>query len=180
MAQIKSTNWAITRRVDGLSQWVYKDQALYTFEGDNRPGDMNGEDEEGIWKVVVLQPAPAVPLWVTFQETDIGPVMANKDRMTLYYLVNNIEQILRETCTAQCIEDNWDPIIAPGGTQPIANWSTERLEDSRLQWTYMGLPVFTFRHDQMPGDIYGDKFGTGSDIRGGWNAILKETLIQNL
>jgi hypothetical protein len=32
----------------------------------------------------------------------------------------------------------------------------------------------------MPGDTYGDKFGTGSDIRGGWVAILQETLIQNL
>ena len=65
---------------------------------------------------------------------------------------------------------------------PVERWNAVELGtglgDGSRQWIYLGLPVYTFRHDGMPGDTNGDKFGTGSDIRGGWNAILKETLIQ--
>ena len=57
---------------------------------------------------------------------------------------------------------------------------TLELEDGSLQWTYLGERVFTFKHDRLPGDIGGDKFATGAAIRGGWRAILQETLIQKL
>ena len=178
LARPVNEGWSIFQRSDGLKQWAYNNQPLYTFTGDYRAGDVNGEDSEGLWDVVVLQDAPEIPTWITFQETDIGPVMANRDRMTLYYLVNNPEQIRRETCDDQCVKDNWDPAIAPPKTEPIGNWSTTDLGDGSRQWIYLGLPVYTFRHDRMPGDTNGDKFGTGSDLRGGWNAISKETLIQ--
>ncbi len=180
LARPVSDNWTIIQTNDGLAQWVYQDQPLFTYAGDFRPEALNGTDADGQWDVVVLQQAPALPSWVTFQETDIGPVMANQDRMTLYYLTNDPEQIRRETCDDQCVEENWTRVPAPDGVQPIGNWSTLDLEDGSRQWTYLGFPVFIFHSDAMPGDIYGDKFGTGSKIRGGWNAILKETLIQKL
>ena len=172
--------WTITRHSDGLAQWVFEDKPLYTYTGDFRPGDVHGQDAEGEWDVVVLQDAPAIPSWVTFQETDIGPVIADQNRMTLYYLVNDPEQIRRETCDDQCVKDNFTRVFAGDTDQSVDNWSTMELEDGSRQWTYLGYPVFLFHGDKMPGDIYGDKFGTGSEIRGGWNAILKETLIQKL
>ena len=180
MASPINDDWAITSRGDGLTQWSYKGQPLYTFKGDYRSGESNGQDAEGAWKVAVLQDPPQIPSWVTFQETDLGQVMANEDRMTLYYMLWDEERIKRETCGEECIRDNWDPVIAPKGAQPIANWSTAELKNGNRQWLYMGLPVFTFRSDKMPGDTYGDKFGTGSAIRGGWAAILRESLIQEL
>jgi predicted lipoprotein with Yx(FWY)xxD motif len=36
--------WDITVRPDGTRQWVYQGYALYTFSGDKKPGDMNGND----------------------------------------------------------------------------------------------------------------------------------------
>lgn len=179
LAQPASEDWAIRQRTDGLLQWAYKEQPLYTFEGDFNRDDSNGVDADGEWSMVVLQDAPGVPDWVTYQETDIGPVMATSDRMTLYTVEGNWELIRTTTCDETCVAANWEPMIAPDNSAPIGNWSTQPLPDGRQQWMYLGSPVSTFKGDRIPGDTYGDKFGTGSDIRGGWGAILQESLIQN-
>ena len=173
-------HWTIKPRTDGLRQWVYKGQPLYTYAGDFNKTDRNGLDSDGDWSAVILQDAPSVPEWVTIQETDMGPVMATPDRMTLYYLVSDWETIRLTTCDEACVAANWDLVIAPEDSKPIGNWTKRSTTDGRLQWIYLGRPVFTFKADHMPGDTYGEKFGTGSDIRGGWAAILQDTLIQNL
>jgi predicted lipoprotein with Yx(FWY)xxD motif len=36
--------WGVALRPDGSRQWVYQGYPLYTFLGDKRPGDMNGND----------------------------------------------------------------------------------------------------------------------------------------
>ena len=171
--------WTVVPRADGLKQWAFKGQPLFTYAGDHNPGEMNGEDPAGGWQVVVLQAAPAVPDWVTFQETDLGPVLANEERMTLYYPVTDAEQIRRETCDDDCVKANWQPVVAAADASPVGNWSPRQI-DGTLQWTYLGLPVVTYRHDLIPGDISGDKFGSGVGIRGGWRAIEKQTLVQKL
>ena len=180
LARPNSEDWTINRRFDGLSQWVYKDQPLYITNGDCGENERNCDDADGDWSAVILQDAPAIPEWVTVQETDIGPVMATPDRMTLYHLVSNWETVRVTTCDEACVDANWDPMIVPEDGKPVGNWTTRSMPDGRLQWMYLGRPVFTFKGDRMPGDTYGDKFGTGSDIRGGWGAILEESLIQVL
>jgi predicted lipoprotein with Yx(FWY)xxD motif len=36
--------WDIATRADGKKQWVYQGYALWTFDGDKKPGDINGND----------------------------------------------------------------------------------------------------------------------------------------
>lgn len=36
--------WDVAQRPDGTRQWVYQGYPLYTFLGDKKPGDMNGND----------------------------------------------------------------------------------------------------------------------------------------
>jgi predicted lipoprotein with Yx(FWY)xxD motif len=36
--------WDVALRPDGMHQWVYQGYPLYTFLGDKKPGDMNGND----------------------------------------------------------------------------------------------------------------------------------------
>jgi predicted lipoprotein with Yx(FWY)xxD motif len=36
--------WNVASRTDGTTQWVYQGYALWTYDGDRKPGDMNGHD----------------------------------------------------------------------------------------------------------------------------------------
>ena len=38
-------NWGVYTRADGQKQWAYQDYALWTFDGDKAPGDINGNDD---------------------------------------------------------------------------------------------------------------------------------------
>jgi predicted lipoprotein with Yx(FWY)xxD motif len=37
--------WTIAVHTDGVRQWVYQGYALWTYDGDKKPGDINGNDE---------------------------------------------------------------------------------------------------------------------------------------
>ncbi len=89
-------------------------------------------------------------------------------------------QILRTTCDQSCVEAHWVPVIADDDAEAIGNWAFTETDDGARQWTYLGRPVWTFRNDRVPGDTLGEKFGSGANIRGGWAAILRETLAQKL
>jgi predicted lipoprotein with Yx(FWY)xxD motif len=57
------SDWAVVRRSDGTSQWAYSGRPLYTFAGDEEPGDANGDGAEGgVWhvaKALCFAPAAA-------------------------------------------------------------------------------------------------------------------------
>ena len=36
--------WDVAQRADGKKQWVYQGYALWTYDGDKKPGDINGHD----------------------------------------------------------------------------------------------------------------------------------------
>ena len=38
-------NWNVYTRLDGKKQWAYQDYALWSFTGDEKPGDIYGNDE---------------------------------------------------------------------------------------------------------------------------------------
>jgi predicted lipoprotein with Yx(FWY)xxD motif len=50
--------WDVVTRTDGKKQWVYQGYALWTYDGDKKPGDMNGHDTYDI--VVSDEPARIV------------------------------------------------------------------------------------------------------------------------
>lgn len=40
-----SANWDVVARPDGKKQWVYSGYALWSYDGDAKPGDINGNDD---------------------------------------------------------------------------------------------------------------------------------------
>lgn len=43
--------WGLTERKDGSQQWTYNNQPLYTWIGDSKAGDTNGDGVGGVWHI---------------------------------------------------------------------------------------------------------------------------------
>jgi len=46
-------SWGLTTRKDGSKQWTFKGQPLYTWVGDTKAGDTNGDGVGGVWRTAV-------------------------------------------------------------------------------------------------------------------------------
>ena len=44
--------FSIVKRDDGASQWAFKGMPLYFFAGDANAGDVNGDNQGGVWHVI--------------------------------------------------------------------------------------------------------------------------------
>ena len=45
-------DFSIVNRDDGASQWAFKGKPLYFFAGDAKVGDVNGDNQGGVWHVI--------------------------------------------------------------------------------------------------------------------------------
>ena len=57
---LNASSFNTVTRMDGKQQVTYDGWPLYTFSGDHRPGDVNGQGIEGIWFALGL-PTPRTP-----------------------------------------------------------------------------------------------------------------------
>ena len=49
-------DFSIVKRDDGAAQWAYKGRPLYFFAGDANAGDINGDNQGGVWHVIRTEP----------------------------------------------------------------------------------------------------------------------------
>ena len=162
--------WRVTVRPDGARQWSYKGKPLYTSANDLRAGDVSGEAVAG-WHAVVLQPAPPLPAWMTVHQSDMGKVLADAHGFTVYAFAGDLEKVKHGTCDEDCLKANWRPVTAGENENPVANFSVIVAADGTRQWAYKGDGLYTFVQDVKPGQILGDRFGSGHGPRpvsGGW------------
>jgi len=50
-ARTGAQNWSVVARDDGARQWAYKSRPLYSWVGDQKPGDTFGQHQNGDWSV---------------------------------------------------------------------------------------------------------------------------------
>ncbi len=48
-AALAGGDFSIVKRDDGTSQWAFKGMPLYFFAGDAKAGDVNGDNQGGVW-----------------------------------------------------------------------------------------------------------------------------------
>ena len=48
----RAVTFLIVKRDDGTSQWAFKGMPLYFFAGDAKAGDVNGDNQGGVWHVL--------------------------------------------------------------------------------------------------------------------------------
>ncbi|MCB2106074.1 MAG: hypothetical protein KDE14_00180 [Rhodobacteraceae bacterium] len=172
-------DWSVvTRSDDGTRQWAWKGKWLFAYRGDPKPGETRGHRVGGVWQAALIQPTPELPPWVTVVPSDYGPIFANDQGKTLYYVSDDmLDKIAVEgMCDDACKAEHWTIVVAAPDAVPVGNWSLEPLPDGRKQWAYRGRRLSTFNRDSAPGEIYGDRFAGGGGFNSGWLVIPQLTL----
>lgn len=172
---IPSPEWSIVARADGTKQWAYKGKPLYRSVMDTAPGQVKGkafsskglrgttnfkaphelEDEATAqWQPAVFdrfkedRPMPAAITQAQRLGSVDAPAFADSMGMTLYFRTSGL------ACDAKC-RQTWKPMTAARLALPVGDWTLVKVEDGTRQWAYKGQPVYTYAHDNKPGDTNG-------------------------
>ena len=105
----------------------------------------------------------------------IGTVLVAANGMTVYNFTKDVKDSGTSACTgggptpSGCLL-KWPALTVPAGTTPTAGsgvtgklGTITRTDDSTLQVTYNGLPLYYFSVDKAPGDANG--------VYTGWTAV---------
>jgi predicted lipoprotein with Yx(FWY)xxD motif len=183
----------VTTRSDGGHQVTYNGFPLYTFSGDAKAGDVNGEGIQlppGTWhaaKVSASGPVAtptgtttsAPPLAAVFppkssNNAKLGTILTDANGRTLYYLTSEAGAHL--ACTGGCLSF-WPPLLLPASTPAPSvsgfpgTFGSVTRADGSIQVTYDSFPVYIFAKDSSPGDTNGE----GIKAFGGvWHAVTPQ------
>ncbi|MDB5425538.1 MAG: Secreted repeat of uncharacterized function [Phenylobacterium sp.] len=150
------------KRPDGALQWALNKKPLYTFVGDAKPGEANGEQVQQFWSAARYVPsAPDIVMPAVAKTQLVGEefVLADARGMTLYESSADGEG--RSMCEAACLIA-WRPLEAAALSGPIGQWNTIERPDGSRQWAYKGHALYLFDGDGKPGDLDG--------VDGAWTA----------
>jgi predicted lipoprotein with Yx(FWY)xxD motif len=162
--------WSTPARRDGLKQWAFDGKPLFTCRRDVKPDAV--ECAAAAWKPLAVKAATAVPAWVTYWNSELGPVLADPQGRTLYRFIGDLAAFKREICDDACLAALWRPVPAAADAQPVGDWRPSPDRDGAT-WTYRGRPVYTFAEDDGPGAIAGHRFGGASVSVQNWFTALR-------
>jgi predicted lipoprotein with Yx(FWY)xxD motif len=147
-------------RDDGTEQLAYDDLALYLFEDDLAPGDVEGQGLSNVWFAVAVDGSEIGPKGgVRIGSTDAGDALIDPGGFTLY--VFDDDEKGRSNCNDRCAE-TWVPV--PGDTAidnsiDAGQFDTIRRGDGDTQLTLDGRPLYHYADDDNPGDAKGEGVG---------------------
>lgn len=165
-------NFTVIERGDGIRQWAFQGQALYSYDGDIQAGDAKGVLQDGGWSAALLV-RYFMPQDVKVVHTPFGgDTFATTKGQTLYVLniaTPNQGRSFRyvnlpnptvgralgpAACDIECVK-TWRPLRAPQSARPAGLWDVVTRSDGTRQWAYRGFPVYTYAGDKTPGDMNG-------------------------
>ena len=150
----------------------FGDWPLYTFAGDEAPGDVNGQGVGDVWYVVGPETAAPATL-VNTRESDLGTILVDAQGMTLYAFLNDTEG--ESVCFDDCAT-NWPPALVGDHDvsllDPALYSTVEHPAGAMLKigdW-----PLYTFAGDEAPGDTNGQDVGEVWYVVGPDGAVIHE------
>lgn len=169
--------FSIVTRVDGSRQWAYHGRPLYTYAGDQLPGDVHGAGMSARWDVAALT-QDFRPKDVAVTTLDGYGDVVSVHGMTLYggypfehriggrnqrddFTHNSYRKgkvLGPNACAdAHCLA-MWHPFAASADAQADGWWEPVLRPDGSKQWAYKGYALYTYAGDKQPGDHSGQAF----------------------
>ncbi|WP_241963282.1 hypothetical protein [Paracoccus suum] len=82
-----------------------------------------------------------------------GAMLTNAEGMTLYTFDKDTKGV--SNCDADCLA-NWPAAVADAGDKAEGDFAIIDRADGTKQWTYKGMPLYTFVKDTAAGEVKGD------------------------
>ncbi len=120
--------------------------------------------------------APAAPVTVAVADSPLGPILVDQNGVTLYLFTP--DRLATSTCTGDCLTA-WPVLAGPAGagTGTAADdlGTITRPDDSSLQATFYGWPLYYFAGDKAPGDVNGQGKGAKWFLLDGEGGLVTAT-----
>lgn len=164
--------WTVVARKDGVGQWAYNGQPLYTSHFDRRPGDvLGGWSRRGGGATPAVRfpvgPPPNIPAAFSVHTMPLGRLLTTAKDMSVY--TYDKDTAARIACDADCTR-TWQPILAAESARPVGDWSTVERSPGVRQWAFKGKPLYTHAWDTQRLSL------EGGDVPGWRNVYTQRTL----
>jgi predicted lipoprotein with Yx(FWY)xxD motif len=123
-------------------QWSYRNNLVFTFVADRKPGDMAGDAYDDLWHLIPhIPPAPAL-----IAPANVVPVFADQAWVLTEAGAHALFIPRTPDCGSVCT--SWTPFAAGIAARDIGDWTVLRTGDTP-QWAWRGKPVFESQ-DEKP------------------------------
>lgn len=164
-----SGDWSVIVRDDKTAQWALRGKPLYLFSKEAKVAEEKGNGAEGVWHSAMLQPAAEVPLPLDITIRDVadanGQALVDARGMTLYTFDGDVKDDGQACYGASC-GSQWLPVQAAAIANPVGDFAPMARKDGTRQWSYRGMPLYTFAGDLETGDA------NGIGLEGKWRPAL--------
>ena len=174
-------DWTVVTRPDGSKQWALSGKPLYTFSEDVGVGAIAGNSAYLLsrgpnagprgsyrgerpkhkplpdgWHAALVYPVSDVilPPGISIKDVSdtLGIVLVGVSEETLYVFDGDVNKDAEVCGATPC---DWQPLGAPQLASSVGDFNFIVRDDGIRQWTYKGLPLYTYSKDYAPGDAFG-------------------------
>ena len=153
-------DFTVVARADGIYQWAYQGQPLYTHNEDRDYGDSNGKNLDDRFSLIYAL-RYYTPEGITVAQNHMyGGLLSTTDGKTLYARESNSggsdgalrgdrgkdsigKKIGLTGCDEEC-EKTWEPLLASPDAKPSGYWTLYEREDGGKQWAYFGYALYSY------------------------------------
>ena len=152
--------YSLIARTSGEYQWALNGKPLYFFAADTIPGNINGEDVNGVWHVARISSVATASngnngLIFTAHGNIVnasGVSDKSRDGFSLYTVTT--DPVGQSACNDGCLV-TWPALYAPTEATSFGDFTVVTRTEGAKQWAYKGKPLYFYSGDTVAGDAKG-------------------------